>query len=37
MTELDGLHEAMEFRFVWRKYQRMGLDLFDDGPEKESG
>ena len=23
LTGRDGLHEAMEVRFVWRKYQRM--------------
>ena len=29
VTERDGLYEAMEFRYEWRKYQRMVLDLFE--------
>ncbi|MDQ3690106.1 MAG: hypothetical protein M3406_08760 [Chloroflexota bacterium] len=29
LSERDGLYGAMEFRFEWRKYQRMVLNLFE--------
>ncbi|MCA1569880.1 MAG: DEAD/DEAH box helicase family protein, partial [Chloroflexi bacterium] len=29
LTKGAGLYEAMDFRFDWRKYQRMVLDLFE--------